>query len=357
MLEQGSYQTRISNIDPIAEDSLFIALTALITLLPAIAVAGQAGHGHGNDDHGGNPTYPQPFHKNDLKALVTFGDSYTDTTWITNGGTIQWPQYVARYAGIDLYPYAKSGATCSNNITYRPFPPIPTFLGDERNHTIRLNERETLYSLWIGTNDIGVSSLLTGDNKASIVDVTECMINWVTTMYEHGARNFLFQNMVPLELTPLYSADSWPNRYWHLERNTTEWSVTVRELVLSGNALTKLMLGNLASKLHDINNGSRSGLMIGLFDSHTLFGDMYANPGNYLNGTAPAFNVTGCVDSCIYQVGESNESICTMVNGTDRDSYLWYDELHPSEQADRHVAKEVANIFEGTGSKFVTWLS
>lgn len=102
----------------------FIALTALITLLPAIAVAGQAGHGHGNDDHGGNPTYPQPFHKNDLKALVTFGDSYTDTTWITNGGTIQWPQYVARYAGIDLYPYAKSGATCSNNITYRPFPPV-----------------------------------------------------------------------------------------------------------------------------------------------------------------------------------------------------------------------------------------
>lgn len=100
--------------------------------------------------------------------------------------------------------------------------------------------------------------------------------------------------------------------------------------------------------------------MIGLFDSHTLFGDMYANPGNYLNGTAPAFNVTGCVDSCIYQVGESNESICLfhcMRRIADMVFLCRYDELHPSEQADRHVAKEVANIFEGTGSKFVTWLS
>ncbi|KAJ3572023.1 hypothetical protein NP233_g3364 [Leucocoprinus birnbaumii] len=335
----------------------FTALTALVALLPAIALAEQAGHGHDNGGHHGggpsDPTYPQPFRKNDLKALVTFGDSYTDTTWITNGGTIQWPQMVANYADISLYPYAKSGGTCSNNITYRPFPPvfgsqIPTFLADEKNHTIRLNERETLYSLWIGTNDVGVSSLLTGDNKASILDVAGCMVDWVTTMYGYGARNFLFQNMVPLELTPLYSAHSWPNRYWNLERNTTEWSVTMRELVLSGNALTKLMLQGLASKLHDAH--------IGLFDSHTLFNDMYTNPAAWLNGTAPAFNVTGCVDSCIYQI-DSTESVCTMVNGTDRDSYLWYDELHPSEQADRHVAREIANIFEGTGSKFVTWLS
>jgi hypothetical protein len=61
--------------------------------------------------------------------------------------------------------------------------------------------------------------------------------------------------MVPLELTPLYSANSWPNRYWHLERNTTGWSITIQELVRSGNALTKLMLENMASKLHDAHIG------------------------------------------------------------------------------------------------------
>ncbi|KAL9709582.1 hypothetical protein Ac2012v2_007321 [Leucoagaricus gongylophorus] len=331
----------------------YTILVILVFLLPSLVLADQQTQ---NDNDGGShdPSYPQPFHKNQLKALVTFGDSYTDTTFISNGGTIQWPQYVALYADIDLYPFAKAGATCSNNITFGPFPPvfesqIPTFLDEKNNHTIKLDQKSTLYSLWIGTNDIGVSSLLTGDNDASIVDVAQCMVDWVKTMYKNGARNFLFQNMVPLQLAPLYSDKSWPNRYWHLERNTTEWSITIRELVLSANALTGLMLESLASQLHDAH--------IGLFDSHSLFGDMYANPENYLNGTASSFNVTGCIDSCIYQVGLSDESVCTIVNGTDRDSYLWYDELHPSEQADRQVAREIANIFEGEGSRWVSWLS
>lgn len=60
----------------------------------------------------------------------------------------------------------------------------------------------------------------------------------------------------------------------------------------------------------------------GIFDSHSLFADMYANPENYFNGTAP-FNVTGAVTTCVFKFGDSNESVCTVVNGTDRDSYLW----------------------------------
>ncbi|KXN92856.1 Vacuolar basic amino acid transporter 1, partial [Leucoagaricus sp. SymC.cos] len=119
--------------------------------------------------------------------------------------------------------------------------------------------------------------------------------------------------MVPLDLIPLYSANSWPNKFWHFQRNTTEWSIMMRELVLSGNALAKLMLQDLAPKLH--------GAHIGLFDSHSFFADMHAHPTNYLNGTAP-FNVTGAVNTCVFQVGDSNDSVCTLVNGTDRDSYL-----------------------------------
>ncbi|KAF9450383.1 carbohydrate esterase family 16 protein [Macrolepiota fuliginosa MF-IS2] len=337
----------------------FTALTALLTLLPSLALA--------KNTEGS-------LSKSQIKSIVTFGDSYTDTFWITNGG-VQWPTYVARYAGITNYPYARSGATCSNNLTYRPFPPlfesqIPTFLGDKKNGTINVDPNSTLYTLWLGTNDIGMSSLLTGDNDASIVDVAGCLVNWVQVMYDNGARNFLFQNIVPLEKTPVYSSGSWPNRYWHLERNTTAWSVSMRELVLGGNALTKLMLQDLAPKLqgahigrfmhtlHAKNNGcSYSDFHhTGIFDSHSLFTDMYAHPADYLNGTA-ALNVTGSIDSCIYQTGDSDESVCTMVNGTDRDSYLWYDELHPSEQADRHVAREIANVILGKGSRWVSWLS
>ena len=64
--------------------------------------------------------------------------------------------------------------------------------------------------------------------------------------------------MVPLEKAPLYAADSYPNHYWTEVRNTTEWSVFMRELTLTGNALSELMLKALAPKLHGAHLGETS---------------------------------------------------------------------------------------------------
>ena len=106
----------------------------------------------------------------------------------------------------------------------------------------------------------------------------------------------------------------------------------MRELVLSGNDLTKLKLQNLAPRLRGANIGGREQLegrghrahrLIALFDSHSLFADMYANPKAYLNGTAPT-NVTGAVDTCVYELNADTPSSCIVVQGNDRDSYLWY---------------------------------
>ena len=55
--------------------------------------------------------------------------------------------------------------------------------------------------------------------------------------------------MIPLEDTILYSANSYPNHYWLLPRNTTEWSVFMTELTTTGNALAKLMLQDLANEI------------------------------------------------------------------------------------------------------------
>lgn len=172
-------------LTPAVTDTMkLIMFITLLLLLPAVTL--------GKLEEG-------PFHRNQIKSLVTFGDSFTDIVAISNGGT-QWPVYAAGYADVQLFPYARSGATCSNDITFRPFPPlfgsqIPAFLEDKKNGTIKVDGQGTLYMLWLGTNDIGVSSLLTGGNSASIVDVAACMVNWVKVMYDNGARNFLFQNV------------------------------------------------------------------------------------------------------------------------------------------------------------------
>ncbi|KAJ3765584.1 GDSL lipase/acylhydrolase [Lentinula raphanica] len=287
-----------------------------------------------------------------IKNFVTFGDSYTDIVSVGDGGTA-WPVYASGYANVSLFPFAKSGATCSNNLTDRPFPSVfesqlPTYFQETSDGSLKLSAEETIYTLWIGTNDLGESALLTGDDAASLVDVTTCMVNWVKVLYDSGARNFIFQNMIPLQHTILYSSTGYYTKFWTFPRNATSWSVSMTELTLSGNDLTQLKLQALLPQI--------PGAHIAHFDSHSLFQDMLSNPSAYLNGTAP-LNVTGCINSCVFQVNEPDSGVCTLVNGTDRDSYLWYDELHPSEQADRIVAREMALVMEGKTSKWATWLS
>ena len=41
---------------------------------------------------------------------------------------------------------------------------------------------------------------------------------------------------------------------------------------------------------------------------------------------------------------------------TDKDSFLWYDEQHPGEQADRVIAREILGVVAGD-SKWATYWS
>lgn len=66
-----------------------------------------------------------------------------------------------------------------------------------KNGSLRLNPEETLFTLWIGTNDVGANALLTGGGAvgATVANTTMCAIDWVKTLYQSGFRNFLFQNV------------------------------------------------------------------------------------------------------------------------------------------------------------------
>ncbi|KII92683.1 carbohydrate esterase family 16 protein [Plicaturopsis crispa FD-325 SS-3] len=289
-----------------------------------------------------------------IKNLVTFGDSYTDVTGKPADYGTPWPIYAADYGNFSLYPYARSGATCSNNLTFRPYPSLfesqlPQYFSDRADGAFQVNEDETVYTLWIGTNDLGVNSLIVGQGTpgVTVVNTSSCAVNWVKTLYDNGARNFLFQNMVPLEHAILYSNQSYLNKYWFDPKNSTAWSVSMREMTQTGNALSKLLLQVLAPTL--------PGAHVGLFNSNGLFQDIIDHPANYLNGTAP-LNTTGAIDACVYTEAGTVQS-CTIATGTDKDSFLWYDELHPAEQPNRIVAREIAKAAGGEGSDWATWLS
>jgi hypothetical protein len=132
-----------------------------------------------------------------------------------------WPDFISQYSKqtISVYDFAHAGGTCSNKLTpriYKPVleaqipeynanvttkstgrPPVKNTYILSRNGTyVPLASKDTLYSIWIGTNDVGAGLLLTDPLKdVSIVNTTACVFDWVQELYDQGARNFLIQNV------------------------------------------------------------------------------------------------------------------------------------------------------------------
>lgn len=146
-----------------------------------------------------------------ISEITIQRSSWADSTVyvVTNGTT--WGEYLADYANFSLNNFAISGATCDNRSTPRTYPDVThnelnAYFNLTMNGTTSLPPDETLYTLWIGTNDVGVGELLTGQatSGVSIVNVSQCAVNWIQTLYDSGARRFLFQNVREMMF---YSAD------------------------------------------------------------------------------------------------------------------------------------------------------
>jgi hypothetical protein len=75
-------------------------------------------------------------------------------------------------------------------------------------NTFYLNRRadNTVYSMWIGTNDLGVDAFLTDSSlhETTIPNYVDCIYNRFDVINKAGGRNFVLMNTAPLQLSPLY---------------------------------------------------------------------------------------------------------------------------------------------------------
>ncbi|PIL33346.1 hypothetical protein GSI_04797 [Ganoderma sinense ZZ0214-1] len=271
-------------------------MTVLRQLLAAIVLAESLALSSFADGPG-----PQP---GQIKNLVTFGDSYTDIVSLARYNknrsscshspihlagrprrrrdSLARPRRRRQLPQLFPFKFAKVGATCSNALTYRPFPSLfesqlPAYVAArgarDGAHAVDRAERRTsndpeARGVTLDTGHDGVRGGLGADavwewgaefrlpeREAVSVSRAEkrgrCMLTRPDATVARDARRG--RQMIPLETVPLslYAPDPYPNLYWNwnARRNTTEWSVFMRELTTSGNAIARLQLQLLAPSL------------------------------------------------------------------------------------------------------------
>lgn len=217
----------------------------------------------------------------------------------SSGGRI-WVEYVKQYTGVHLYNYAVSGAVCSNDITPRLFTTfdfpavaqyeVPAFIADSKytepdgSKFVINPPDETVYAIWIGTNDLGVGAFLTDSQVpgTNIVDYMDCVYEQLQRLYDQGGRYFVIMNVAPLNLAPLYglpgkggiTADNyWPNK----PSNITEISYRMLEEVVTVNAIYEYKTPFVAEISKTFPEAR-----FALFDVHSLVSSISTSPQDFI---------------------------------------------------------------------------
>lgn len=166
-----------------------------------------------------------------FKDFVSFGDSYSSLAGaggigITFDGGSVWPQFVSTSAHATLHDFAVAGAVCSD-VYKNPGSgtrdreiqdQLPKWLSTP--NSTHLPASSTVYSNWIGTNDLGIDGFLASDEPTgyNITSFIQCNWDVMDTIYKNGGRYFVILNTAPLQLTTLYAAIGengvGNNHYW-----------------------------------------------------------------------------------------------------------------------------------------------
>ncbi|KAF8883275.1 hypothetical protein BD779DRAFT_1748045 [Infundibulicybe gibba] len=235
----------------------------------------------------------------------SFGDSYTQTGFTPSGtlpapgnplgnppypgytavGGENWVDFVTTANNKSLlltYNYAYGGATIDANLV-TPYEPTVLSLTDQVNQFLNSvaskpastpwTSANSLFSIWIGINDIGNSYYLSGDRSAFSDTLLNAEFALVQKLYNVGARNFLFVNVPPIDRSPLMLAQA------------ASAQASEKTVITTFNS-------KLATKISAFKSAN-SGVQTWTWDSNAAFATILNSPKTYGFTDATSYGATG----------------------------------------------------------------
>ncbi|WP_296226974.1 SGNH/GDSL hydrolase family protein [Ralstonia sp. UBA689] len=264
-----------------------------------------------------------------INKIVAFGDSLSDNQNLFNGTQWQvpnrnswflghfsndkvWVEYVAGNTLLPMYNWAVAGAAAD---TYMVIPGVSqqvdswiTYMQSAPNY----RPENTLFTVLVGGNDI-INYNRTVD---SIISVEQQALQ---KLINAGAKNILLLNLPDVSRAPVFQFRS--------------NGATVAAQVVDFNQ----KLVQLRDSLQATYGPS---LVIGMFDTNTMFNDLFNNPTKY--------GVTNTWQSCLTIDKDSSTTYLyswpTRVECTNPDTYLFWDTLHPTTHTHKLLGDAVTSF-------------
>ncbi|KAJ1308796.1 hypothetical protein OPQ81_004486 [Rhizoctonia solani] len=266
-----------------------------------------------------------------VKYWFSFGDSYTQTGFDINGakpavgnplGNPTYPGYTAcgsvpnwvdlvttKYNTSTLltYNFAYGGATINATLV-PPYTPTVLSLIDQVNIFLANKAvapwtgSNTLFSVFIGINDIGNSWYQSGDRAAFSDVLLDGYFGLIKKIYDVGGRNFLFVNVPHVDRSPLMLSQSADSR-------------AAEAVVING---FNSKLAARASAFASANSGVKTWI----YDSAAKLNTMLDSPATY-----------GFQDATSY--GSAS-------------NLMWCNDYHVSSGVHDYFAKDVAAVLKGS---------
>ncbi|KAI8096485.1 GDSL lipase/esterase [Halteromyces radiatus] len=268
----------------------------------------------------------QSFDLENIKTHFAFGDSYTtnyldlptmsypDYNNVSSTNGRNWVNYFTQTLHLTKWDLAYNSAPVQNTLVNQD----PNVI-DVNKQIIQLfpeyflqndatwSKESTLYSIWVGINDVG---LLLNNPITSLDVIIHRYRQLIDSLYDNNARNLVLINVPPIDKSPKWAPPKTASK--------------MRALVKEFNEKIEQMVNDVVDQYHDGH--------FYLIDAWSIFTRILDNPNEYGFG-----NVTGyCPDW-----RQPEEHDCQPIA-----EYFWLNDLHPTTKVHAHFAQALLDTLQ-----------